>query len=41
MDIKLDYNSSTPLYQQIATKLRQLIAAEQFKPGDRVGIDIK
>jgi molybdate-binding protein/DNA-binding transcriptional regulator YhcF (GntR family) len=36
MDIKLDYNSSTPLYQQIATKLRQLIATEQFKPGERL-----
>ncbi len=36
MDIKLDYNSSTPLYQQIATKLRQLIATEQLKPGDRL-----
>jgi GntR family transcriptional regulator len=36
MDIKLDSNSSTPLYQQIAAKLRQLIATEQVKPGDRL-----
>jgi len=36
MDIILDDNSSTPLYQQIASKLRQLIATEQIKPGERL-----
>jgi molybdate-binding protein/DNA-binding transcriptional regulator YhcF (GntR family) len=36
MDIKLDYHSSTPLYQQIARQLRQFIATEQIKPGDRL-----
>jgi GntR family transcriptional regulator len=36
MDVKMDYNFSAPLYQQIASKLCQLIAAEQFKPGDRL-----
>jgi len=36
MDIKLDYHSSTPLYQQIAEQLRQCIATEQIKPGDRL-----
>jgi molybdate-binding protein/DNA-binding transcriptional regulator YhcF (GntR family) len=36
MDIRLDSNSSTPIYQQIADKLRQLIATEQVKPGERL-----
>lgn len=36
MDIKLDFHSSTPLYQQIAEQLRQSIATEQIKPGDRL-----
>jgi len=36
IDIKLDYHSSTPIYQQIAEQLRQLIATEQIKPGDRL-----
>jgi len=36
VDIKLDYHSSTPLYQQIAEQLRQFIAMEQIKPGDRL-----
>jgi molybdate-binding protein/DNA-binding transcriptional regulator YhcF (GntR family) len=36
MDIKVDFHSATPLYQQIADQLRQLIATEQIKPGDRL-----
>jgi molybdate-binding protein/DNA-binding transcriptional regulator YhcF (GntR family) len=36
MEIKLDYHSATPLYQQIAEQLRQFIATEQIKPGDRL-----
>jgi molybdate-binding protein/DNA-binding transcriptional regulator YhcF (GntR family) len=36
VDIRLDYNSSTPLYQQVAEQLRQLIAAEQVRPGDKL-----
>jgi molybdate-binding protein/DNA-binding transcriptional regulator YhcF (GntR family) len=36
MDIKVDFHSATPLYQQIADQLRQLIATEQVKPGDRL-----
>ena len=36
MDIKLDHHSSTPIYQQIADQLRQQIATEQIKPGDRL-----
>jgi molybdate-binding protein/DNA-binding transcriptional regulator YhcF (GntR family) len=36
VEIKLDYSSSTPLYQQIAEQLRQFIATEQIKPGDRL-----
>jgi molybdate-binding protein/DNA-binding transcriptional regulator YhcF (GntR family) len=36
MDIKLDYRSATPLYQQIAEQLRQFIATGQIKPGDRL-----
>ncbi len=36
LDIKLDYHSATPIYQQIAEQLRQLIAMEQIKPGDRL-----
>jgi GntR family transcriptional regulator len=36
IDIQLDYHSSTPLYQQIAEQLRQLIATGQIKLGDRL-----
>jgi molybdate-binding protein/DNA-binding transcriptional regulator YhcF (GntR family) len=36
MDIKIDVHSSTPLYQQIADQLRQQIATEQLRPGDRL-----
>jgi molybdate-binding protein/DNA-binding transcriptional regulator YhcF (GntR family) len=36
IDIQLDYHSASPLYQQIAEQLRQLVAAEQLKPGDRL-----
>jgi molybdate-binding protein/DNA-binding transcriptional regulator YhcF (GntR family) len=36
LDIKLDDHSATPIYQQIAEQLRQLIAMEQIKPGDRL-----
>jgi molybdate-binding protein/DNA-binding transcriptional regulator YhcF (GntR family) len=36
INIKLDYHSATPIYQQIAEQLRQLIATEQIKPGDRL-----
>jgi molybdate-binding protein/DNA-binding transcriptional regulator YhcF (GntR family) len=36
VDIRLDYHSATPLYQQIAEQLRQLIAADQVSPGDRL-----
>ncbi len=36
IDIKIDNHSSTPLYQQIAEQLRQFIATEQIKPGDRL-----
>jgi molybdate-binding protein/DNA-binding transcriptional regulator YhcF (GntR family) len=36
IDIKLDYHSTAPIYQQIAEQLRQLIAMEQIKPGDRL-----
>jgi molybdate-binding protein/DNA-binding transcriptional regulator YhcF (GntR family) len=36
MDIKLDYHSSVPLYRQIAEQLRQLIATEQVKSGERL-----
>jgi molybdate-binding protein/DNA-binding transcriptional regulator YhcF (GntR family) len=36
IDIKLDYHSSTPIYRQIAEQLRQFIAIEQIKPGDRL-----
>lgn len=36
IDIQLDNHSSVPLYQQIAEQIRQLIAGEQVKPGDRL-----
>jgi molybdate-binding protein/DNA-binding transcriptional regulator YhcF (GntR family) len=36
MEIKLDYHSSMPLYRQIAEQLRQAIATEQMKPGERL-----
>jgi len=35
-EIRIDIHSTTPLYQQIAEQLRQLIATEQIKPGDRL-----
>jgi len=35
-DIKIDIHSTIPLYQQIAEQLRQFIATEQIKPGDRL-----
>ncbi len=35
-DIKLDYHTAMPIYQQIAEQLRKLIATEQIKPGDRL-----
>jgi len=35
-DIKLDYHSTTPLYRQIAEQLRQFIATEQIKRGERL-----
>jgi molybdate-binding protein/DNA-binding transcriptional regulator YhcF (GntR family) len=35
-DITLDYHSSTPIYQQIVARLRQMIATEQIKPGERL-----
>ncbi|MGD1119158.1 MAG: substrate-binding domain-containing protein [Dehalococcoidales bacterium] len=36
MEIKLNARSATPLYQQIAEQIRQSIAMEQLKPGDRL-----
>jgi molybdate-binding protein/DNA-binding transcriptional regulator YhcF (GntR family) len=36
MDIKIDFRSAIPLYQQIAEQVRQLIATEQIKPGERL-----
>ena len=36
MEIKLNARSATPLYQQIAEQIRQAIAMEQLKPGDRL-----
>jgi DNA-binding transcriptional regulator YhcF (GntR family) len=36
IDIKLGYHSSAPFYQQITGRMRQLIAAEQFKSGERL-----
>ena len=36
ISLSLDYHSSEALYQQIANQLRQLIATEQVKPGDRL-----
>jgi len=35
-EIKVDFHSNVPLYQQIAEQLRRLIATEQIKPGDRL-----
>jgi molybdate-binding protein/DNA-binding transcriptional regulator YhcF (GntR family) len=35
-EIKVDFHSAAPLYQQIAEHLRQLIATEQIKPGERL-----
>jgi molybdate-binding protein/DNA-binding transcriptional regulator YhcF (GntR family) len=36
LDVRLDYHSSKPLYKQIADQVRQLIATEQIRPGDRI-----
>jgi molybdate-binding protein/DNA-binding transcriptional regulator YhcF (GntR family) len=36
LDVRLDYHSSRPLYKQIADQIRQLIATEQLKSGDRL-----
>jgi molybdate-binding protein/DNA-binding transcriptional regulator YhcF (GntR family) len=36
MEVKLDYHSSVPLYRQIAEQLRQAVATEQMKPGERL-----
>jgi len=36
LSLSLDYHSSDALYQQIANQLRQLIATEQIKAGDRL-----
>ncbi len=36
LDVRLDYHSPIPLYKQIADQIRQLIATEQLKPGDRL-----
>lgn len=36
LDFRLDQHSPTPLYQQIAEQVRQFIATEQLKPGDRL-----
>ncbi|MGD9118577.1 MAG: hypothetical protein PVJ08_07605 [Dehalococcoidia bacterium] len=36
INIKLDCHSSVPLYQQITERMRQLIAAEQVKSGERL-----
>jgi molybdate-binding protein/DNA-binding transcriptional regulator YhcF (GntR family) len=35
-DIKIDFHAATPLYQQIAEQIRQLIATGQIKHGDRL-----
>ena len=34
--IKVDFHSTVPLYQQIAEQFRRLIATEQVKPGDHL-----
>jgi molybdate-binding protein/DNA-binding transcriptional regulator YhcF (GntR family) len=36
LDVRLNYHSSRPLYKQIADQIRQLIATEQLKSGDRL-----
>jgi molybdate-binding protein/DNA-binding transcriptional regulator YhcF (GntR family) len=36
MDLKLDQHSPTPLYKQIKQQVRELIAAEKLKQGDRL-----
>lgn len=36
VDLQLDQHSSVPLYKQIADKIRQLIAADRLKPGERL-----
>jgi molybdate-binding protein/DNA-binding transcriptional regulator YhcF (GntR family) len=35
-EVKVDFHSTVPLYQQVAEQLRQLIATEQVKPGERL-----
>lgn len=36
LDLRLDYHSSRPVYKQIADQIRQLIATERLKSGDRL-----
>ena len=36
LDIQLDYHSASPLYKQIAERLRQCVATQKIKPGDRL-----
>jgi molybdate-binding protein/DNA-binding transcriptional regulator YhcF (GntR family) len=36
MQVRLDCHSSAPLYHQIADQVRQLIAADELKPGDHL-----
>jgi DNA-binding transcriptional regulator YhcF (GntR family) len=36
IDMKLDYHSSVPLYQQITEQIRRFIAAEQVKSGEHL-----
>ncbi len=36
VNIRLDQHSALPLYQQIADRVRQIIAAGQLKPGDHL-----
>ncbi|MFC1962298.1 GntR family transcriptional regulator, partial [Chloroflexota bacterium] len=36
MDLKLDQHSPTPLYKQIEEQVRELIATEKLKQGERL-----
>ena len=36
MDIKVDFNSTIPLYEQIAHQVLELIDMEEIKPGDQL-----
>ena len=36
MDLKIDQHSATPLYKQIEEQVRELIATERLKEGDRL-----